>query len=210
MINLLAGLFDIVVGAAMLLIFFRFMLQFAGITAKEAFAKPVYRITRIVDVFGRIFPTVGDGRINTASLVLLFLLRMIFIWGVLAMMRLNSQNIGLFYMPEINLAMVEYLSRHFSPVMMFFVAMVTLLSDFLKMCQYVIIGSFIGGWVMLFTQKMPPIFGLLNLLSEPIIAPFRKVLPATGMLDLAPMISFFLIILLETLVQTMGVYLLTL
>lgn len=210
MINLLAGLFDIVVGAAMLLIFFRFMLQFAGITAKEAFAKPIYRMTRIVDVFGRIFPTVGDGRINTASLVLLFLLRMIFIWGVLAMMRLNSQNIGLFYMPEINLAMVEYLSRHFSPVMMFFVAMVTLLSDFLKMCQYVIIGSFIGGWVMLFTQKMPPIFGLLNLLSEPIIAPFRKVLPATGMLDLAPMISFFLIILLETLVQTMGVYLLTL
>ena len=210
MINLLAGLFDIVVGAAMLLIFFRFMLQFAGITAKETFAKPIYRITRIVDVFGRIFPTVGDGRINTASLVLLFLLRMIFIWGVLAMMRLNSQNIGLFYMPEVNLAMVEYLSRHFSPVMMFFVAMVTLLSDFLKMCQYVIIGSFIGGWVMLFTQKMPPIFGLLNLLSEPIIAPFRKVLPATGMLDLAPMISFFLIILLETLVQTMGVYLLTL
>ena len=63
---------------------------------------------------------------------------------------------------------------------------------------------------MLFTQKMPAIFGLLTLLSEPIIQPFRKVLPATGMLDLAPMLSFFLIILLETLVQTVGVYLLTL
>ena len=186
------------------------MLQFAGITAKDAFAKPIYRMTRIVDVFGRIFPTLGDGRINTASLVLLFLLRMIFIWGVLGMMRINSQNIGLFYMPEVNLAMVDYLSRHFSPVMMFFVAAVTLLIDFLRMCQYIIIGSFIGGWVMLFTQKMPAIFGLLTLLSEPIIQPFRKVLPATGMLDLAPMLGFFLIILLETLVQTVGVYLLTL
>ena len=74
MTNLLAGLFDIVVAAAMILVFFRFMLQFAGITAKDAFAKPIYRMTRIVDVFGRIFPTLGDGRINTASLVLLFLL----------------------------------------------------------------------------------------------------------------------------------------
>ncbi len=199
MTNLLAGLFDIVVAAAMILVFFRFMLQFAGITAKDAFAKPIYRMTRIVDVFGRIFPTLGDGRINTASLVLLFLLRMIFIWGVLGMMRIDSQNIGLFYMPEVNLAMVDYLSRHFSPVMMFFVAAVTLLIDFLRMCQYIIIGSFLGGWVMLFT-----------LLSEPIIQPFRKVLPATGMLDLAPMLGFFLIILLETLVQTVGVYLLTL
>ena len=41
------------------------------------------------------------------------LLRMIFIWGVLGMMRIDSQNIGLFYMPEVNLAMVDYLSRHF-------------------------------------------------------------------------------------------------
>ena len=210
MTNLLAGLFDIVVAAAMILVFFRFMIQFAGITAKDAFAKPIYRMTRIVDVFGRIFPTLGHGRINTASLVLLFLLRMIFIWGVLGMMRIDSQNIGLFYMPEVNLAMVDYLSRHFSPVMMFFVAAVTLLIDFLRMCQYIIIGSFIGGWVMLFTQKMPAIFGLLTLLSEPIIQPFRKVLPATGMLDLAPMLGFFLIILLETLVQTVGFYLLTL
>ena len=153
MTNLLAGLFDIVVAAAMILVFFRFMIQFAGITAKDAFAKPIYRMTRIVDVFGRIFPTLGDGRINTASLVLLFLLRMIFIWGVLGMMRIDSQNIGLFYMPEVNLAMIDYLSRHFSPVMMFFVAAVTLLIDFLSMCQYIIIGSFIGGWVMLFTQK---------------------------------------------------------
>ena len=96
MTNLLAGLFDIVVAAAMILVFFRFMIQFAGITTKDAFAKPIYRMTRIVDVFGRIFPTLGDGRINTASLVLLFLLRMIFIWGVLGMMRIDSQILGCF------------------------------------------------------------------------------------------------------------------
>lgn len=32
MTNLLAGLFDIVVAAAMILVFFRFMLQFAGLS----------------------------------------------------------------------------------------------------------------------------------------------------------------------------------
>ena len=210
MTNLLAGIFDIVIGGAMILIFLRFMLQFAGLTGKDAAAKPIYRLTRIVDVFGRIFPTVGEGRINTATLVLMLLLRLIFIWGVVGMQRLDSQNIGLFMMPDVNLAMIKYLSQHFSPVMMFYVAGVTLLIDFLKMCQYLIIGSFIGGWVMFFTQKMPAIFALISLLSEPIIAPFRKVLPQTGMIDLAPMVGFFLIILLETLVQTVGIYLLTL
>ena len=132
MTNLLAGIFDIVIGGAMILIFLRFMLQFAGLTGKDAAAKPIYRLTRIVDVFGRIFPTVGEGRINTATLVLMLLLRLIFIWGVVGMQRLDSQNIGLFMMPDVNLAMIKYLSQHFSPVMMFFVAGVTLLIDFLK------------------------------------------------------------------------------
>lgn len=208
--HLVAGIFDIVVGCAMLLLFVRLMFQFAGIDAKEDYAKPVYRFTRIVDVFGRIFPTVAGGRINTAAIMLLLLLRLVFIWGVLTLMRLDMQNIGLFHTTDINHNMIDYLARHFSPMSMFFVGLVTLILDFLRMAQYIIIGSFIGSWVMVFTQKMPLIFALLTRLSEPLIEPFRKIVPPMGMFDLAPMIGFFLIILLELVVQTFGSYLLTL
>ncbi|MFW2177713.1 MULTISPECIES: YggT family protein [unclassified Moraxella] len=210
MTHFIAGIFDIVVGSVMLLIFMRFMMQFAGIDDKDPVGKPIYNATRLVDVFARIFPTLGNGKISVSAIVLMLLLRLIFIWGVVGMMREDSQNLGLFSMPELTMAMVDDLSRHFSPLMMLFVAMTTLIVDFLKMCQYLIIGSFVAGWVVFFTQKLPPILGLLTQLSEPLIQPFRKLLPDMGMLDLAPMIGFFAIILLEMVVQTFAVYLFTL
>ena len=208
--HLVAGLFDIVVGCAMLLLFLRFMFQFAGIDAKEDYAKPIYNLTRVVDVFNRIFPTIGAGRVNMAAMMLLLILRLVFIWGVLNLMNQDRQNLGLFHTTEFNKTMLDYLSRHFSPLLMFFVGAVTLVLDFLRLAQYIIIGSFIASWVVMFTQKMPLILGIITRLSEPLIEPFRKVIPSMGMFDLAPMIGFFLIILLEMVVQTFARYLLTL
>lgn len=208
--HLIAGIFDIVVSCAMLLFFLRFMFQFAGIDDKDPAGKPIYRLTRIVDVFGRIFPTVGEGRINIAAVMLALLIRLIFMWGVLSLMKENSGNIGLFSMTEFNQKVVEHLSHQHQPAMMFFAAAMTLILDFLRLAQYIIIGSFIASWVVMFTQKLPTALGIVTQLSEPLIQPFRKFIPPMGMFDLAPMVGFFLIILLELVVQTMTVYLLTL
>ncbi|OBX77144.1 YggT family protein [Faucicola atlantae] len=210
MTSIIAGLFDIVVGSVMLLLFVRFMLQFAEVETKQPFARVIYRITHVVDVFGRIFPTWLDGKINTAALALMALLRLIYIWGVLQMLNLDSQYIGWFQMNDFNLKMVEHLHRYFSPFMLVFVTLMTLVLDFLRMCRYLIIASFLVSWAVFFSNKMPPAFTMIEQLSQPIIAPFRKLLPATGMLDFAPMIGFFAITLLELVVQTMAVYLLTL
>lgn len=210
MTHLIAGIFDIVVSCVILLLFLRLMMQFAGMTDKDEVAKPIFGLTRLVDVFGRIFPTVGDGKINTAAIALLFLLRLIFMWGVLSLLRVDSQNIGLFHMTELNQGMLDYLHRFYSPYMLFFVAGVTLIIDFLRMCQYLIIASFIISWVAFFSDKLHPGLALLDKLSEPIIAPFRKIIPPAGMFDLAPMIGYFLIILLEGVVTTLATYLLTL
>lgn len=210
MTSFIAGIFDIVVGSAMLLFFTRFMLQFADIDATHPFGKIVYGWTRIVDVFGRIFPTLGAGKINTAALALMFLLRLIFMWGVLGMLKVDSQYIGLFHMTELNLDMLDHLHRYFSPYMLFFVALITLVIDFLRMCQYLIIASFMISWVVFFTQKLHPGLALLGQLSEPIIAPFRKIIPSMGMFDLAPMIGYFIILLLEAVVTALAAYLLTL
>lgn len=210
MTSIIAGIFDMVVSFAMLLIFLRFMVQFAGIEEKEPQVKFLYQLTKIVDVFARIFPTVGGGRVSLSAVALLFLLRLIFIWGVLDVMKLNSEFIGYFHSTEYNLAMIDHLNRYFSPFMMFFVASITLVLDFLRLCEYLIIASFIISWIVFFSEKLHPALALLSSLSEPIIAPFRKIIPPAGMFDFAPMIGFFLIILLQLVIETFGIYLIKL
>lgn len=210
MTHLLAGVFDIVVGSAMLLIFTRFMLQFAEVDTKNPFVQTIYSLTKVVDLFARIFPTVGNGKISISALVILFLFRLIFFAGVVSLLKVDSQNIGLFNTTEFNLQLLNHLGRYFSPFMLWFITMITLIIDFLRMCQYLIIASFIISWIVFFSEKLHPSLDLLNQLSEPIIAPFRKIIPPAGMFDLAPMIGFFLIILLENVVQILGVYLISL
>ena len=173
----LSHLFDMVISVAMLLIFIRFMLQFAGLDRSNPYAMPAYKATQVVDVFGRIFPTVADGRISLAAIVLMFLLRLIDISGSAA---LAGQGV--------------------SPIELFFYGSLTLILDFLSMCRYLIIASIIISWIVIFTQKMHPILGIIMQLAEPILAPFRRILPNLGMLDLSPIIAFFVIFLVETIV----------
>ncbi|BBI66082.1 hypothetical protein PKHYL_02730 [Psychrobacter sp. KH172YL61] len=90
--NMLFQVFDLVTTFAMMLVFIRFMLQFAGMDARNPMIAPAYKATHIVDVFGRIFPTVGQGRISIAAIVLMFLIRLIDISGKAA---LTHQGIAL-------------------------------------------------------------------------------------------------------------------
>ncbi|WP_240365771.1 YggT family protein [Psychrobacter sp. KH172YL61] len=69
--------------------------------------------------------------------------------------------------------------------------------DFLRMCRYLVIGSIIVSWIVVFTQSQHPIIGIIIQLAEPILAPFRRITPNLGMLDLSPMIAFFVFYLLE-------------
>lgn len=175
---MLGNIFDVVVGCAMLLIFTRFMLEFASIDQKDPYAKPIYGLTRVVDVFGRIFPTIGDKRINTAALALMFLLRMIFLWGT---------------------ALLD--NKHLEPFKLFFVANITLILDFITMCQWILSASVIASLVMMLTQSDNPIWGFIMQLAEPIIAPFRKFIPQTGMFDMAFMATYAALYLLEIFVK---------
>lgn len=172
--QLLVTAFNMVTSFAMLLIFIRFMMQFAGINARNPYAEPAYKATQVVDMFGRIFPTIGDGRISLAAIVLMFLIRLI------------------------DLAGNALLSHHsYNPLELFFEGSLSLIIDFLSMCRYVIIGSIIVSWIVVFTNSMHPIIDIIMQLAEPILAPFRKITPNLGMIDLSPMIAFFVLILAE-------------
>ena len=136
--NLLLQIFDLVTTFAMMLVFIRFMLQFAGMDASNPMIAPAYKATHIVDVFGRIFPTVGQGRISIAAIVLMFLIRLIDIAGKAALTH-----------------------KGIAPVPLFFTGTISLVLDFLRMCRYLVIGSIIVSWIVVFTQSQHPIIGII-------------------------------------------------
>lgn len=167
-------IFDLVTTFAMLLIFIRFMLQFAEMDARDPMISPAYKATHIVDVFGRIFPTVGHGRISIAAIVLMFLIRLVDISGKAALTH-----------------------KGVAPIPLFFVGSLSLVEDFLRMCRYLVIGSIIVSWIVVFTQSSHPIIGIIMRLADPILAPFRRIIPNLGMLDLSPIAAFFAFYLIE-------------
>jgi len=179
--NMLLQIFDLVTTFAMLLVFIRFMLQFADMDASDPMISPAYKATHIVDVFGRIFPTVAQGRISIAAIVLMLLIRLIDISGKAALTH-----------------------KGIAPVPLFFTGSVSLVLDFLRMCRYLVIGSIIVSWIVVFTQSSHPIIGIIMRLAEPILAPFRRITPNLGMLDLSPMVAFFAFYLLEIMISALA------
>ncbi|WP_019673864.1 YggT family protein [Psychrobacter lutiphocae] len=176
-------LFNMVISFAMLLIFIRFMLQFAGLDRSNPAVAPAYKATGIVDVFGRIFPTVGDGRVNLAAIVLLFILKLIDLSG-------NSA-----------LGAHGYPAHGYTPVHLFFEGSLALILSFLSVARYLIIGSIIISWIVVLTQKMHPIFDIIVQMAEPILAPFRRITPNLGMLDLSPIVAIFGLLLIQIFVK---------
>lgn len=181
MTSLTANLLNIATTFAMLLIFIRFMVQFAEISPRNPYVEPVYKTTKIVDLFANIFPTIGQGRISLAAIVLMFLIRLIDL----------SANAGLG-------------GYGFSPLELFFAGSLSLVLDFLSMCRWLILGSIIVSWVVMFTNSIHPMIEILMELAEPILAPFRRLLPNMGMLDLSPIIAFFAIAFAERAVKVIA------
>ena len=176
----LAMLFNMVINFAMLLIFIRFMLQFAGLERSNPMVEPAYKATQVVDLFGRIFPTVGSGRISLAAIALLFLLKLIDLSG-------NASLAGVGY----------------TPIELFFFGTMDLILSFIRAARYLIFGAIIISWIVLFTQKMHPILGIIMQLAEPILSPFRRITPNLGMIDLSPLFAIFGLLLVEIIISTL-------
>ena len=58
-----------------------------------------------------------------------------------------------------------------------------------------ILGRVIISWINLSTDN--PIVVLLYGITEPILAPIRRVLPSMGMLDLSPMVALIVIMIIR-------------
>jgi len=76
----------------------------------------------------------------------------------------------------------------------------------LDLYKYVIIASAVLSWLVAFNvintrnDVVRSIWNTLNGLTEPLLAPIRRVLPATGGVDISPVLLFLAILLVERLI----------
>jgi YggT family protein len=169
--SLLLQIFNIVTGVAMLLLFLRFMMQLTQFDAYNPIVMSTIQATRVVDVFNRILPTVGQGRVNLAALGLMVLVRLVDLTG-------NHLLNGVI---------------DFGPDVLLLQLMFGLLIDFLWMCKILIWVSFLSSLILMFTQNQTPIIMLAMQMTEPLYAPFRRYMPDLGPLDLSPIVALLAI-----------------
>ena len=145
------------------------------------------KATAIVDIFGRILPTIANGRLNLAALVLIILLRLL---GIMGNQYLNGIPAS-------------------TPPFLLAQTLLTLIEDFLRFCRYIIFGSIILSWVTVFTNARSPFIDVIWQLAEPLLAPFRRIIPNTGPLDFSPILALLSIYIIEQLMHQATITLLT-
>ncbi len=172
-------IFDLIINVATLLVFFRFIVQLAAVDYFNPVVQATVKATSIVDTFGRILPTVANGRLNLAALVLIILLRLLGIMG-------NHYLVGV---PSP------------TPPLLLAQTLLTLVEDLLRFCRYIIFGSIILSWVTVFTNARSPFIDVVAQLAEPLLAPFRRIIPNTGALDFSPILALLTIYVAEQMMR---------
>lgn len=174
-----ALIFDIIINVAILLVFFRFLMQLAAVSPYNPVVLSTVKATKVVDIFGRILPTVGNGRVNIAALVLVILMYFLKMFG---MKYLNMQPTG--------------------NVIYFVVSsLLSMLQALISILKYLLFAYIICSWIVMFSQSRSPYIEVIQELAEPMLAPFRKIMPNMGMIDLSPILAFFTLYIAEMMLR---------
>lgn len=170
--NALATVFNALGGLYLLAILLRFLLQLA----RADFYNPVSQaVVRVTDPMVRVFRTVVPGyrNIDFAALVLAFVVEGIAIYVLILLYGGGFPGVG-FLVTWSVLGVVYFI---------------------INIYWYAIIASIIMSFVMLFSGNMNPhpILLLVWQLTDPVMAPFRKIIPPMGGLDFSPIFVFILL-----------------
>ncbi|MDA0687193.1 MAG: YggT family protein [Proteobacteria bacterium] len=177
-VNALGGLY-------LLAVLLRFLLQLA----RADFYNPVSQaVVRITDPAVRLFRSFIPGYrgIDFSSLVLAMVVEAIFICILILLYGGSIPSVGFI------------ITWSFVGVIYFII----------NIYYYAIIASIIMSFVMLFSGNMNPhpLLRLVWQLTEPVMAPIRKILPPMGGLDFSPIFIFIAIGLIQNLlVRTFGI-----
>jgi len=176
-----AFIFNTVVGIYLLAVLLRFLLQLAKADFYNPMSQAVFKITNpVVKMFRRFIP--GYKGIDFSCLVLALVIEAIAICALILIYGGSIPGIG------------TIITWSVAGVMFFII----------KIYYYAIIGSIIMSFVMMFSGNMNPhpILRLIWQLTNPIMAPVRKIIPTMGGLDFSPIIIFLGIQIIQNMLIT--------
>tara|TARA_Y100001934_G_scaffold171180_1_gene203151 strand:- start:734 stop:1333 length:600 start_codon:yes stop_codon:yes gene_type:complete len=181
----LAQIFNTIAGLYLLFVVARFLLQLAKADFYNPISQAVFRATDpVVRIFRSFIP--GYKGIDFSSLMLAFIVQFIAISVTILLYGGTIPSVGFI------------ITWSFIGVLNFIILFY----------YYALIASIIMSFVMMFSGNMNPhpILLLVWQITEPIMAPFRRVIPPMGGLDFSPIFIFLIIGLIRNFIyQTFGV-----
>ncbi|WP_055318261.1 YggT family protein [Pseudomonas aeruginosa] len=160
----------------LLIVLLRFILQLVRADFYNPLSQFIVRATKpLLNPLRRIIP--GFGGIDLASLVLAILIQLVLMILILMLM---GYGVGGFMMQLLIWSIIAVTSL------------------FLKVFFFALIISVILSWVA--PGSYNPGAQLVNQICEPLLMPFRKLLPNLGGLDLSPIFAFLALKLIDMLV----------
>ena len=181
----LAQIFNTIAGLYLLFVVARFLLQLAKADFYNPISQAVFRATDpVVRIFRSFIP--GYRGIDFSSLILAFIVQFIAISVTILLYGGAIPSVGFI------------ITWSFIGVLNFIILFY----------YYALIASIVMSFVMMFSGNMNPhpILLLVWQITEPIMAPFRKVIPPMGGLDFSPIFIFLIIGLIRNFIyQTFGV-----
>lgn len=160
----------------LLIVLLRFILQLVRADFYNPLSQFIVRATKpLLNPLRRIIP--GFGGIDLASLVLAILIQLVLMILILMLM---GYGVGDFIMQLLIWSIIAVTSL------------------FLKVFFFALIISVILSWVA--PGSYNPGAQLVNQICEPLLMPFRKLLPNLGGLDLSPIFAFLALKLIDMLV----------
>ena len=181
----LAQIFNTIAGLYLLFVIARFLLQVAKADFYNPISQAVFKATDpLVRVLRSFIP--GYKGVDFSSLILAFIVQFIAI----------SVTIFLYggVIPSVGFIITWSFIGVLNFIILFY--------------YYALIASIIMSFVMMFSGNMNPhpILLLVWQITEPIMAPFRRVIPPMGGLDFSPIFIFLIIGLIRNFIyQTFGV-----
>ncbi|MFZ7028019.1 YggT family protein [Pseudomonas aeruginosa] len=160
----------------LLIVLLRFILQLVRADFYNPLSQFIVRATKpLLNPLRRIIP--GFGEIDLASLVLAILIQLVLMILILMLM---GYGVGGFIMQLLIWSIIAVTSL------------------FLKVFFFALIISVILSWVA--PGSYNPGAQLVNQICEPLLMPFRKLLPNLGGLDISPIFAFLALKLIDMLV----------
>ncbi len=160
----------------LLLLLLRFWLPVLRADFRNPIAQGILRLTSplVIPVRRFISPI---GRLDTATILVAFVLEFLL---VLALLALRGLNVG-----TLPMAITAILELAIQSLNLFF---------------FVILIKVLLSWVA--PQNYNPIIALLNTMAEPVLIPFRRIVPAIGGFDISPIFAIVLLKAAEIVLQT--------